>query len=238
MVVIPPFPPEGTTEHVSDYLVRLATGIPRAAPPLVRLFREELLAAREFILGKMERGLVQAQDGFPTLIAIHPGSGGGSKIWSPGSMARVAQRLIHEGRATGVLIIQGLADDKYAEALKEELDGLRVISVLNQPVLKLAAILRSARLFLGSDSGVAHLAAAVGVPTGVIFGPTDPRRWAPRGPDVAVIRKETHCAPCRVETMRTCPQRHCLEQVSVEDVLKTARSLLDLNHASITAITK
>jgi heptosyltransferase-3 len=224
VAVIPPFPPDGIVEHVSDYLVRLTTGIPRANSPRVHLFRDELRTARKYMLSKMEGDL--PGDELPALVAIHPGSGGAGKIWPLSSMARVARGLIHERRAVGVILIQGPADEEYAEVLRRSLDGVRVIPASNLSLLELAAILRSARLFLGSDSGVAHLAAAVGVPTGVIFGPTDPRRWAPRGPDVAIIRREIPCAPCGLDAMRTCQQRSCLREVMVEEVLNTARSLL------------
>jgi heptosyltransferase-2 len=52
----------------------------------------------------------------------------------------------------------------------------------------LACWLRQARLYVGNDSGISHLAAAVGIPTVAIFGPTDPAVWAPRGAHVAVVR--------------------------------------------------
>ncbi len=226
VMVIPPFPPTGLIVHVSDYLVHLATGFPRANSPLVQLLDEELQSAQEFILAKIGRSLSMAQRELPSLGAIHPGSGGVGKIWPPAYMARVAQELIQEGYITGILLIQGPADDEYTDALKKGLDGVRIIPVSNRPLLELSAILRSARLFIGSDSGVAHLAAAVGVPTCVIFGPTDPRRWAPRGPRVTIIRKEMTCSPCGLEIMRTCTQRDCLGQVLIEEVLKAAHSLL------------
>jgi ADP-heptose:LPS heptosyltransferase len=52
----------------------------------------------------------------------------------------------------------------------------------------LASWLRGARLYIGNDSGITHLAAAVGVPTLALFGPTDPARWAPRGENVTLLR--------------------------------------------------
>ena len=53
---------------------------------------------------------------------------------------------------------------------------------------ELACWLASARLYIGNDSGITHLAAAVGTPVLALFGPTDPAIWAPRGPHVRVLR--------------------------------------------------
>jgi ADP-heptose:LPS heptosyltransferase len=54
---------------------------------------------------------------------------------------------------------------------------------------ELACWLATARIYIGNDSGITHLAAAVGTPVVALFGPTDPRIWAPRGPHVRVIGK-------------------------------------------------
>ena len=54
---------------------------------------------------------------------------------------------------------------------------------------ELACWLATARIYIGNDSGITHLAAAVGTPVVALFGPTDPRIWAPRGPHVRVIAK-------------------------------------------------
>ena len=54
---------------------------------------------------------------------------------------------------------------------------------------ELAEWLATARVYIGNDSGITHLAAAVGTPVVALFGPTDPRIWAPRGPDVCVIAR-------------------------------------------------
>ena len=53
--------------------------------------------------------------------------------------------------------------------------------------LKTARILRKAAAYVGNDSGITHLAAALGVPVAALFGPTDPNRWAPRGRDVQIL---------------------------------------------------
>ena len=59
----------------------------------------------------------------------------------------------------------------------------------NLPLPELAAVLSRCRLFLGHDSGVSHLVAAVGTPCVLLFGPTDPAMWAPPGDHVRVLRR-------------------------------------------------
>jgi heptosyltransferase-2 len=59
----------------------------------------------------------------------------------------------------------------------------------NLPLPELAAALARSRLFLGHDSGVSHLAAAVGAPCVLLFGPSDPAMWAPPGDHVRVLRR-------------------------------------------------
>ncbi len=74
----------------------------------------------------------------------------------------------------------------------------------------LATVLSRASLYVGNDSGVTHLAAALGVPTIALFGPTDPRSWAPVGPRVAIVtasqgelhRLELDDVLARVELLR------------------------------------
>lgn len=92
-------------------------------------------------------------------------------------------------------------------------------------------ILSLSRLFVGNDSGIGHLAAAVGTPTVVVFGPTDPdatRPWdGPRGDGrpvrVAVARRRTVCAPCRFDV---CPLDHrCMTGLDVETVLGAVASV-------------
>ena len=81
----------------------------------------------------------------------------------------------------------------------EPLDGATRFESLGD----LAGWLAGARLFIGNDSGIAHLAAAVGVPVIAIFGPTDERVWAPRGPFVRVLRPPERGDPLEALSVRT-----------------------------------
>ena len=74
---------------------------------------------------------------------------------------------------------------------------------------------------VANDSGPAHLAAAVGTPVVVFFGPTDPGRTAPSGAAVRVLDRYVFCSPCFLET---CPYGHeCMEEITVEDALRAVQ---------------
>jgi ADP-heptose:LPS heptosyltransferase len=101
---------------------------------------------------------------------IHPFASSRPKRWPLENFQAVAERL---GMPVG-----------WCAGPEEQLDGAARFDDLYE----LAAWLASARLYIGNDSGIAHLAAAVGVPVVAIFLATDPAIWAPRGPHVTVLR--------------------------------------------------
>jgi ADP-heptose:LPS heptosyltransferase len=168
------------------------------------------------------------------VVAIHPGSGSPAKNWPAVRFAALASHLRRE-RGVRVLLISGPADDAAAASVRRclaEPDSAlprgpsaslgqeqNPILLHNPPSPLLAAILSRCRLYVGNDSGVSHLAAALGVPVVVIFGPTDPEVWAPRGPVVHILHTPTACAPCAPPQRQTCQERACLERVSLQMVL-------------------
>jgi len=83
-------------------------------------------------------------------------------------------------------------------------------------------------VYLGNDSGISHLAAAVGMATVALFGPSDPRQWAPRGRQVTVISRQVHCSPCSNSIMKSCPHRACLSEISPEEVIDALITLPEL----------
>lgn len=102
---------------------------------------------------------------------IHPFSSGARKCWPLDRYRELAQGI--EAR----MPVRWCAgpEDSLPEAVR--IDNL----------YELACWLASARVYIGNDSGITHLAAAVGTPVVALFGPTDPRIWAPRGPRVRVV---------------------------------------------------
>lgn len=109
-------------------------------------------------------------------VVIHPGSGGEHKNWPVQRFARVACGLEEVGRRVTWCVGPAEEDVDVAPTLERA------------SLVDLARELASARLYIGNDSGITHLAAAVGCPTIAIFGPTDPAVWAPRGPHVTAVR--------------------------------------------------
>ena len=104
---------------------------------------------------------------------IHPFSGSARKNWPLENFGQLARRL---GIAMPVYWCYGPNDPPGDEAVRIE------------NLYELACWLAKASLFVGNDSGITHLAAAVGTPVLALFGPTDPAVWAPRGPDVRIGR--------------------------------------------------
>jgi heptosyltransferase III len=118
-------------------------------------------------------------------IAIHPFSGSSRKNWPLSSFVELAAQLPLAGEWT-------VGPD---EELPVPLEPARFTDLLG-----LAEWLQGARLYIGNDSGITHLAAAVGVKTLALFGETRPETWAPRGDNVTVVYS-TPLVGLRVESV-------------------------------------
>jgi heptosyltransferase III len=114
------------------------------------------------------------------VIWLHPGSGGASKCLPLETIHRLARNLVkHTGWK---LAVTAGEDDSFldrAPSWKRLVQSDAAIVKIRRPLLELCNELGSAKLFIGNDSGMAHLAAALGVPSAVFFVTTDPRNWAP-----------------------------------------------------------
>jgi heptosyltransferase-3 len=166
-LVAPPVPDDDTPvwRHLLGTLAGWGLAIPERVEPLPA----PALAA----------GDAPADTRRPRLV-VHPGSGGDWKRWPVERFAEVI-RVLRERRALDVLVHQGPADAEPAQRLRALLEG--DAAVLREPDLpRLAAVLGAAAAYLGGDSGVSHLAAAVGVPSVILFPPATFRRWTPWSP--------------------------------------------------------
>jgi ADP-heptose:LPS heptosyltransferase len=139
---------------------------------------------------------------------IHPGSGNKNKNWQKENFLKLANIL------KNVKIILGPADD-YEFWLKN-FHGEIVINPSFDEIIEIA---KKTIAYIGNDSGISHLFSITGVKTIVIFGPTSPFIWAPRGKNVKIVYKKIECSPCEYKKMKNCKEKKCLEVIKVEDVI-------------------
>ncbi len=124
----------------------------------------------------------------PALVAIHPGSGSSAKNWPLERFVELGGRLLGRDESRRLLLVGGEADEDRVAQLAAVLPAEKVRLARNLSLLALACALQNCARFIGHDSGISHLAAAVGTPCLLLFGPTDPAIWAPVNPQVRVLR--------------------------------------------------
>lgn len=182
VVWIQSFPDENQCLPVTDFLLsqlnRHGWNI-TYTPPILKARPEESRLVKEWMAA-----MGAAWKAKPVI--IHPGSGGRSKIWPLRKWYALLSRLRAEF-SHPVLTVIGPADE-HLKPFAEEVQQLGVTVVEEVSLERLAAFLAEAALYIGNDSGVSHLAAAMGIPTIVLFGPTRPETWAPRGVQVEIVK--------------------------------------------------
>jgi ADP-heptose:LPS heptosyltransferase len=159
----------------------------RRSPASVQLAQP--LAELGFVMADPAPRLFLKPQRLPRRRAVfHVGSGSPAKNWPVRHWCSLAAEL--EGQFDELLLVSGEADEvPTAEFLRTcRSSKLKVHS--NLPILDLAHELAAAALFVGHDSGITHLAAALGRPTVALFGPTDPLIWRPLGDHVRVVSSE------------------------------------------------
>jgi ADP-heptose:LPS heptosyltransferase len=173
------------------------------------------------------------------VIAMHPGSGGYStaRRWMPERFAQLADTLFYD--TGGQLILLGGPEEAELHQQIFELmqSQMPVRSFAGKGNVRVAAaILEQADLFIGNDSGLMHLATAVGTPTVAIFGLTNSDAWGPYIGDpstqqAVVVKLDLPCMPCfyrdhYLGTPEGCMTRDCLALLGVDPVVAAARRLL------------
>jgi heptosyltransferase-2 len=161
---------------------------------------------------------------FP-ILAVNPGATNSSaKRWPADRFAETADRFNREGFQTVIVGTQG--DRDVAEEVARLMTTPAVLIAGETSIAELKAVLACAALVISNDTGAAHVSAALGVPTVVVFGPTEHIATRPLSNRAAVVRHNVECSPCM---LRECPIDHrCMTGVEVEDVHRAARQLLAL----------
>ncbi|HZQ97608.1 MAG TPA: glycosyltransferase family 9 protein [Chloroflexota bacterium] len=208
----PPFPTE-PGRHVAEHLLSVVAPVAGAARSAAAHWRHRTTVSTGHAIPRLERPYV----------VVHPGSGSPRKNWPVDRFAAMLPAL--RARGLAVVVVGGPADRAVVEDLLDLDRGpLRVFEELSLP--ELAGLLRGAALYVGNDSGVSHLAGAVGAPSVVLFGPTLAARWAPWGPRVQVVEPAHRCRLCAGAQERPVACR-CIETIEPDAVLAAAKDLVE-----------
>jgi ADP-heptose:LPS heptosyltransferase len=198
------------------------TGLEPGAIPATRVFPQTgaLSAAAKKLV---DRGLPGGQP----YAVIHPGAAYFTKRWAPEEFAAVAQWL-REDRGIFPAIILGPDEADVAEEIREK---LRPHAILFEPgkldLSELIALISQAQIFVGNDSGPAHLAAASGRPTVVIFGSSNSSAWRPWQTSHRIVQNDFPCNPCPGDRCYAFAEPRCILSVAVEQVQEACAALLD-----------
>ncbi len=157
-------------------------------------------------------------------LAMAPGASfGAARCWPVERYAALADRAIEEMDAD-VILLGSAADRDTAQRIARSMRGTPVVLAAQTAIGELPALLRACHAFVGNDSGAMHVAAATGVPTIGVFGPTDPQATAPLSSRFSIVREQVECSPC---LLRACPVDHrCMTRISVERVFDALRASL------------
>ena len=153
-------------------------------------------------------------------VGLHLGASfGPSKLWPAAAFGEAASRLRERGLHP---VLLGSPGDTGMAAAVSSFAGWAVPSLVGQDRLELLPrLLARLACLISSDTGVAHLAAAVGTPTVTLFGPTDPRLTAPRGRTALAVEGHAPCAPC---FLPRCPIDHvCMRDITAASVTLAVR---------------
>jgi heptosyltransferase-2 len=208
--------------QVAAYLRLLAPlGVEgRLTPPTLAIDPARRVEARR-LLGEANLSPRDPRVGLQLGAALGP-----AKLWPSERIAALAMRL--EARGVRPILLGSSQARGLADAVQAAATGpIRSLVGRDRPAL-LAALFSELDALVAADSGPAHVAAAVGVPAVTLFGPTDPRLTAPRGPGQQALWHQPACSPC---FLRECPIDHrCLQALEVAEVEAAVLTALAERH--------
>ena len=209
------------THSVEQQLALLGwTGVPVTDRPATRLAITGQAAA------SIETRLRNAglDETTTPLAVIHPAAAFDTKQWATERFAQVAESLAARGLA--IIAITAPTEAHVAGRLKQHTTA-PVVAFTDLSLPEVTALLSRARLFVGNDSGIAHMAAAVGAPSVVIFGSSNTAHWRPWATAPAeVVVEEMDCQPCHGYFCEKFDQPECIKRVPVERVLSSIDRVL------------
>ncbi|MCX7981282.1 MAG: lipopolysaccharide heptosyltransferase II [Syntrophales bacterium] len=157
------------------------------------------------------------------LIGIAPGAQyGPAKRWFPDRFAALSDLLL-DTFASHIILLGSKADRDVTKEIKKQSRHTLIDLAGETSLAEAVAIMAQLRVFVTNDSGLMHVACALGIPVVAIFGSTDPTTTGPVGDRVRIIHHPVSCSPC----LKThCPTDfRCMDQIQVEEVFSAVKDL-------------
>ncbi len=194
------------------------TGVPVSDRPSTRLAVTEQAAAA--IASRLESaGLIDAP-----FAVIHPAAAFATKQWAAEKFGPVATELA--GRGLGIVAIATPNETHIMDQLKRNTPA-PVLALTDLSLPEITALVERSRLFIGNDSGIAHIAAAVKAPSVVIFGSSNRAHWRPWATAAAeIVYEEMECQPCHGYFCEKFEQPECIKRVPIERVMASVDRVL------------
>ncbi len=194
------------------------TGVPVLDKPKSRL------AVTETASNSIENKLSSFIPHPSSFALLHPAAAFDTKQWATENFARVAEFLFEKGLPT--VAVATKSERGVLEKLRETSGvPIAIFDDLNLP--EITALASKAKIFVGNDSGIAHIAAAVETPSVVIFGSSNINHWRPwtNAPNEIVFEKMS-CQPCAGYLCKEFAEPQCIKKVSVEKTVEAIRAVL------------
>jgi predicted lipopolysaccharide heptosyltransferase III len=186
-------------------------GIPVTDRPATRLVVTD--QARAAVAAKLQAARI---DEAQPLALIHPAAAFATKQWATEKFARVTEELAARG-FVNVVVAAPNEGETVVELMRDSTARINAFTDLSLP--EVTALAARAQLFVGNDSGIAHIAAAVKTPSVVIFGSSNVAHWRPwTSAPHEIVREEMPCAPCPGYHCAEFDAPECIRRVSVEHV--------------------
>jgi lipopolysaccharide heptosyltransferase II len=196
------------------------TGVPVTDRPATQLAVTEA-AARSIAERLAGKKIDEAQP----FALIHPAAALQTKQWATESFARVAEAVSERGLTPVAIVSPG--ERLVLESLRNQ-SSASIAGFTDLSLPEVTALAARARLFIGNDSGIAHIAAATGVPCVVIFGSSNVMHWRPWTIGQSeVVREELTCQPCHGYFCAEFDQPQCILRVPVERVVGAIDRILN-----------
>lgn len=150
-------------------------------------------------------------------VIFAPGAGSPNRTWPAENFVALMRKTL-ESWQVGLVLIGSNGEREVNAGIAQHFNEEDCVDLTGGALADLAALIDSAGMFVGNDTGSGHLSALLGTPTLCIYaGVSDPRVWQPVGPHVSIVHSQTPCSYCHINLRKDCRyDLRCLSEIAVE----------------------